>query len=422
MRVVVGEQPDQPVALAEVDRDDLVAEGRPAPRATTPSQSARAWSSLVTTTARGIADLGALAPQAAGRRVDALVGGDHEHRAVGGPQPGAQLADEVGVAGGVEQVDLDVAVHQRRQGEPDRALLPVLGLVEVGDRRALDRRTGPGQHTGRDQERLDQCRLPGSGGPDEDHVADRISAARRRAPPPPVPRLGARRLACHVVRLLADTGTPRPHSTPRRRGCTRPRRPGRPPAPTAVGRPRCQGPRGTGVTMTGMRLDHLSYAAGPDGLASTARRLGELLGEPFVDGGIHPRFGTRNMVLPLCAGHLPRGRRRCSTTRPPTRRRSARRSGPAPSSAAAGSAGSSPSTTSPTVERRLGRESVAGNRFRPDGHELRWRQIGVKGLQSDPQLPFFVQWEGDGSDHPSGGASARHPPRVAWRSPATRTG
>jgi hypothetical protein len=60
-----------------------------------------------------------------------------------------------------------------------------------------------------------------------------------------------------------------------------------------------------------------------------------------------------------------------------------------------------------TVEQRLGREAVTGNRFRPDGHELRWKQIGVKGLQSDPQLPFFVQWEGDGRDHPSGGASAR---------------
>ena len=51
-----------------------------------------------------------------------------------------------------------------------------------------------------------------------------------------------------------------------------------------------------------MRLDHLSYAAGPDGLKSTARRIGELLGEEFRDGGIHPRFGTRNMVLPLSQG------------------------------------------------------------------------------------------------------------------------
>ena len=48
-----------------------------------------------------------------------------------------------------------------------------------------------------------------------------------------------------------------------------------------------------------MRLDHLSYAAGPDGLASTAQRLGGLLGKEFADGGVHPRFGTRNMILPL---------------------------------------------------------------------------------------------------------------------------
>ena len=44
-------------------------------------------------------------------------GGDHEERGVGGPQAGAQLADEVGVAGGVQQVDLDAVVQQRRAGQ-----------------------------------------------------------------------------------------------------------------------------------------------------------------------------------------------------------------------------------------------------------------------------------------------------------------
>ena len=48
-----------------------------------------------------------------------------------------------------------------------------------------------------------------------------------------------------------------------------------------------------------MRLDHVSFAAGPDGLASTAQRIGVLLGTTFIDGGVHPRFGTRNMILPL---------------------------------------------------------------------------------------------------------------------------
>ena len=51
-----------------------------------------------------------------------------------------------------------------------------------------------------------------------------------------------------------------------------------------------------------MRLDHLSFAAGPDGLASTAQRIGGLLGTDFIDGGVHPRFGTRNMTLPLAGG------------------------------------------------------------------------------------------------------------------------
>ncbi len=153
-----------------------------------------------------------------------------------------------------------------------------------------------------------------------------------------------------------------------------------------------------------MRLDHLSYAAGPDGLDGTARRLGELLGEEFRDGGIHPRFGTRNMVLPLSQGtylevvgvldH------------------------PASDKAPFGQAVRARSALGggwlgwvvcvdhlDKVEARLGRQAVDGNRHRPDGVELRWKQVGVTGLQSDPQLPFFVQWEVGSELHPSVGAS-----------------
>ncbi|MET1007327.1 MAG: VOC family protein, partial [Propionibacteriaceae bacterium] len=52
-----------------------------------------------------------------------------------------------------------------------------------------------------------------------------------------------------------------------------------------------------------MHLDHLSFAAGHEGLRGTAERLGELLGAEFTDGGFHPRFGTRNQILPLSNGH-----------------------------------------------------------------------------------------------------------------------
>ncbi len=58
-------------------------------------------------------------------------------------------------------------------------------------------------------------------------------------------------------------------------------------------------------------------------------------------------------------------------------------------------------------EKRLGRDSVRGNRHRPDGIELLWKQLGVKGLQADPQLPFFIEWEVEPGNHPSAGATGQ---------------
>jgi hypothetical protein len=51
------------------------------------------------------------------------------------------------------------------------------------------------------------------------------------------------------------------------------------------------------------------------------------------------------------------------------------------------------------VESRLGRNSVEGSRKRPDGSELKWKQLGVLGTIEDSQLPFFIQWLT--ADHPS---------------------
>ena len=156
--------------------------------------------------------------------------------------------------------------------------------------------------------------------------------------------------------------------------------------------------------MLAMRLDHVSYAAGPDGLKGTAARIGALLGEEFRDGGIHPRFGTRNMVLPLTAGtyvEVVEVLDHPASDKAPfgqaVRARSALGGGWLGWVVAVDDIAK--------VEARLGRESVQGNRHRPDGFELRWRQIGVKGLQSDPQLPFFIQWESPEEQHPSAGAT-----------------
>ena len=51
-----------------------------------------------------------------------------------------------------------------------------------------------------------------------------------------------------------------------------------------------------------MRLDHVSYVTSHDQLADTVQRLGSRLGSTFVDGGIHPRFGTRNFTCALKNG------------------------------------------------------------------------------------------------------------------------
>ena len=158
------------------------------------------------------------------------------------------------------------------------------------------------------------------------------------------------------------------------------------------------------ATMLAMRLDHVSYAAGPDGLKGTAARIGAQLGEEFRDGGIHPRFGTRNMVLPLASGTYLEVV--SVLDHPASDKAPFGQAVRARSELGGGWLGWVVAVDDiAKVETRLGRESVQGNRHRPDGIELRWRQIGVKGLQSDPQLPFFVQWESPDAQHPSVGAS-----------------
>jgi hypothetical protein len=155
-----------------------------------------------------------------------------------------------------------------------------------------------------------------------------------------------------------------------------------------------------------MRLDHIVFAAGPDGLAGTAARLSALLGEDFVDGGVHPRFGTRNRILPLTDGtylELVEVLDHPASDKAPFGQAVRARS-----ELGGGWMGWVVSVDDITaLEQRLGRESVKGNRHRPDGTELLWKQLGVKGLQSDPQLPFFVQWETPAELHPSTGASGR---------------
>lgn len=149
-----------------------------------------------------------------------------------------------------------------------------------------------------------------------------------------------------------------------------------------------------------MRLDHLSYAAGPEGLAACVQRLGARLGAAFTDGGMHPSFGTRNFVLPLLNG--------CYIEvvgvldHPAVDSAPFGRAVKARAEEGGGWLGWAVRVSDITaVESRLGRRSVDGHRRRPDGFDLRWKQIGINDLAVDPQRPFFVQWQIDDEHHPS---------------------
>jgi hypothetical protein len=157
------------------------------------------------------------------------------------------------------------------------------------------------------------------------------------------------------------------------------------------------------LTMLDMRLDHLSYAAGPDGLEATAAHLGDLMGGTFEDGGIHPRFGTRNMILPMAGDtylEVVEVLDHPASDKAPFGQAVRKRT-----ELGGGWMGWVVAVDDiATVESRLGRNAVAGNRHRPDGTELLWKQIGVNGLIADPQLPFFIQWDSPSELHPSAGA------------------
>ena len=155
-----------------------------------------------------------------------------------------------------------------------------------------------------------------------------------------------------------------------------------------------------------MRLDHVSYVTSHNQLSDTVQRLGSRLGTTFVDGGIHPRFGTRNFTAPLLDGKYIEVV--CPLDHPVTEQTPW---GKAVSKKAQEGGGwltwvFSTEDISPIAE-KFGRKAVDGHRTRPDGTDLKWKQIGVKEIEESRELPFFIQWLTE--DHPSkvGNAVAR---------------
>lgn len=147
-----------------------------------------------------------------------------------------------------------------------------------------------------------------------------------------------------------------------------------------------------------MRLDHISYVASHDQISDVVNRIGSQIGTAFVDGGIHPKFGTRNFTAPLLNGQYIEVV--CPLDHPAT---DATPFGKAVKKKAEAGGGWLTWVFSAKdlakVEEKFGRKAADGSRTKPDGSELRWKQIGVKEITGAGELPFFIQWLTE--QHPS---------------------
>jgi len=152
-----------------------------------------------------------------------------------------------------------------------------------------------------------------------------------------------------------------------------------------------------------MRLDHVSYVASHDQISDVVNRIGSQIGTAFVDGGIHPKFGTRNFTAPLLNGQYIEIV--CPLDHPATDATPFGRAVKKKADEGGGWLTWVVSTSNITeIEISLGREAVFGQRKKPDGSLLQWKQLGVLDLLEDPGQPFYVEWISN--SHPSTDGSA----------------
>jgi len=147
-----------------------------------------------------------------------------------------------------------------------------------------------------------------------------------------------------------------------------------------------------------MRLDHVSYVASHDQISDVVNRIGSQIGTAFVDGGMHPKFGTRNFTAPLLNGQYIEVV--CPMDHPAT---DSTPFGQLVKQKAEDGGGWLTwvvrTEKISEVELRLDRKAIEGDRRTPNGTILKWKQIGILTTISQPSKPFFVEWLVD--EHPS---------------------
>jgi len=147
-----------------------------------------------------------------------------------------------------------------------------------------------------------------------------------------------------------------------------------------------------------MRPDHVSYVASHDQISDVVNRIGSQIGTAFVDGGMHPKFGTRNFTAPLLNGQYIEVV--CPMDHPATDSTPFGRAVKKKADEGGGWMTWVLATDNISkVEENLGRKAVDGQRKKPNGSILQWKQLGVLDILEDSQQPFYIEWVS--KEHPS---------------------
>jgi len=144
-------------------------------------------------------------------------------------------------------------------------------------------------------------------------------------------------------------------------------------------------------------IDHVVLAVRD--LEEAGERLHREHGLASVPGGVHPRWGTANRIVPLGRDYV----ELIAVVDPEVSRSTTL--GRALLALTAGGrdrwfAVCLSDTEIDATAQRLGLAVEPGERARPDGERLRWRGAGIEDGARDAWLPFFIAWDVPPALHP----------------------
>lgn len=161
-----------------------------------------------------------------------------------------------------------------------------------------------------------------------------------------------------------------------------------------------------------LRVDHVVCAVRD--LDVAGERFSAEFGLASVPGGVHPRWGTGNRVIPFGTDYL-----ELIAVVDPAAAAATRLGRTLIELTSAGDRWFALCLADDDIDAtgaRLGLEVDVGSRVRPDGRAVAWRGAGIEDPRRTTDLPFFIAWDVPVELHPGAGRLA-HPSGasgIAW--------